>query len=144
MKLSGSYEIPATREQVWSHLIKPSSLRRCIPGCKKLSETRAQHYKAQLEVGVAGIKGSYSGEVQLLGLQRPGHLKMALQGQGQSGHLKGEGKIRLEEKGKATLIHYSGDIQIGGLIAAVGQRLLLLASKRITQQFFENLKKVVR
>ena len=139
MKVSGSYEIPAAREQVWTYLIEPDSLRRCIPGCKKLTQTRAQHYKAQLEVGIAGIKGSYKGEVQLLALQRPRQLKMVLQGEGKSGHLKGEGEIRLEEKGKATHIHYSGDLQIGGLIAAVGQRMLLVAARRITQEFFENL-----
>lgn len=144
MKISGTYEIQATRDQVWGHLVEPRSLSRCIPGCKKLKETKSKHYQAELEVGIAGIKGNYQGEVRLLKLNRPTHLKLSLQGQGKSGHLKGLGEIQLEEKSKKTQLRYSGDLQIGGLVAAVGQRLLLVAARRMTQQFFDNLQQLIK
>ena len=144
MKISGSYEIQAARDQVWRHLVEPHSLARCIPGCKKLKETRPQLYKAELEVGIAGIKGNYQGEVQLSELKPPVRLKMTLQGQGKSGHLKGVGKIQLLEKAKHTDIQYSGDVQIGGLVASVGQRMMLVAARRMTQQFFDNLNKLMK
>jgi carbon monoxide dehydrogenase subunit G len=36
-----------------------------------------------------------------------------------------------------TTITYSGDAQVGGVIASVGQRLLQAAAHKIVSQFFE-------
>lgn len=144
MKLSGNYPIPVSREKVWAHLTSSESLLKSIPGCKKLKETKPHHFQTQIEVGLAGISGIYDGEVGLTDLHPPVRFRMSVQGQGKGGHVKGTGEIHLEQDGEKTQIHYAGDMQIGGVIAAVGQRLLQVAARRLTQQFFENLGKLTR
>ncbi len=37
------------------------------------------------------------------------------------------------------MVHYDGDVQVGGTIAAVGQRLIEGAAKSMIQRFFEKL-----
>lgn len=142
MQLSDTCSIPAPRQAVWDLLIDPASLRQCIPGCKKLKEIKPHHYTAQLEIGIGAITGAYQGEVTLSGLSQPVSFKFSIQGQGKPGHLQGTGEIRLEEKNRSTEVHYSGHVQVGGLIAGVGQRLLLITARKLARQFFENLGKI--
>jgi carbon monoxide dehydrogenase subunit G len=61
---------------------------------------------------------------------------MKVDGQGVGGFLKAEGTLTLTGEDE-TLISYSGEAQVGGVIASVGQRLMLAAAKRIIHQFFE-------
>jgi hypothetical protein len=47
--------------------------------------------------------------------------------------------MRLEEDGDMTLLHYSGDAQVGGRLASVGQRLLDTSANAIIRQSLEGL-----
>jgi carbon monoxide dehydrogenase subunit G len=42
------------------------------------------------------------------------------------------------DKSGGTEVRYTGEAQVGGLIASVGQRMIEAAAKKIIQQFFES------
>jgi len=50
--------------------------------------------------------------------------------------LKGSGDFDLVEQGETTLIKYSGEVQVGGTIAGVGQRMIQATAKMMAAQFF--------
>ncbi len=50
--------------------------------------------------------------------------------------MSGQGRIRLEPSGQATIVSVQGDTQVIGTIARVGQRLLGGVSKMLTDKFF--------
>ena len=129
----------AQRPAVWWGLLDTGSLAKCIPGCKKLEETGPNEYKAELEVGVASIKGDYEGQVRMLDLEAPVQLKMSVEGRGKRGHLKGMGELQLAQNPEGTQIVYDGEVEVGGPVAGVGQRMLTIATRRLIQQFFNNL-----
>ncbi len=52
--------------------------------------------------------------------------------------VKGEGKLELTEKQGQTEVRYTGEAQIGGMIAAIGQRMIEGAARKMIQQFFES------
>jgi len=136
MKIEGTQEISADRERVYSALIDPAVLQRCIPGCEKLEATGENTYSARLRAGVGSIKGIFNGAVRLEDMQPPSRYRMIVDGKGQPGFLKGSGEIALDEKNGATLITFSGDVQVGGTIAGVGQRMIQGAAKMMATQFF--------
>jgi carbon monoxide dehydrogenase subunit G len=68
---------------------------------------------------------------------------MKVEGKGTGGFLKGEGVLSLTESAGNTTINYSGDAQVGGPIAGIGQRLVQAAAKQIIQQFFQSLTKAI-
>jgi len=70
----------------------------------------------------------------------PHSLILKLDGKGLPGFVKGEGRIELNAKGGETEIVYTGEAQVGGLIASVGQRMLDAAARKIVQQFFDSAK----
>jgi uncharacterized protein len=137
MKIQGSSRIAAFREKVWERLLDPQVLARSLPGCEKFEANPDGSYAAEMRIGVAAIKGTYKGRVEILDAVPPDHFRLKIEGKGTGGFLTGEGTLTLVADGAATWINYAGEAQVGGLVASVGQRLVLLAAKQITAQFFE-------
>jgi uncharacterized protein len=136
MKIEGTHELRAKRERVYQALTDPEVLKRCIPGCERLEQTAENVYATTLRAGVGSIKGVFTGSVRLEEMRAPEHYRLVVEGKGQPGFLKGTGDLDLEEGAGATLIKYSGDVQVGGTIASVGQRMIQGAARMMASQFF--------
>jgi carbon monoxide dehydrogenase subunit G len=136
MKLEGAYEVPASREKVWEAFQDPVQLKQAIPGCEKLEAVGPDEYKATMKVGVGGVKGTFEGKVRLSDKRPPESYKMAVEGSGGPGFIRGETVITLTQAGAGTRVSYTADLQVGGLIASVGQRLLGGVSKMMADKFF--------
>ena len=136
MKIEGTHELHASPERVYQTLIDPVVLQRCIPGCERLEKTGENSYSATLRAGVGSIKGNFTGNVRLEDMRPPEHYRMMVDGKGQPGFLKGSGDLDLEERDGLTIVSYNGDVQVGGTIASVGQRMIQGAAKMMATQFF--------
>ncbi|MCY3764130.1 MAG: carbon monoxide dehydrogenase subunit G [Gemmatimonadetes bacterium] len=136
MKIKGTHTINAPRQRVFEMLTDPDALARCIPGARKLSLVGENTYELEINAGVGPIRGSYSGTVRLEDLNPPECYRMIVDAKGKTGFVRGEGSIDLAAEGDGTQVTYSGDVQLGGPVAAVGQRLHLSVSKMMTRQLF--------
>lgn len=136
MKLNGTRIIPAPQQKVWNFLIDPHQLAKCMPGCESLEESGDNEYSGEIKVGVAAVKGVYNGKVRMEEIRPPSHYKLTLDGKGKQGFLKGVGTVDLAEQNDQTRLTYQGDVQIGGLLASVGQRMVDGAAKMLIAQFF--------
>jgi hypothetical protein len=135
MKLSGSHTFNAPREKVWAALIDIDALRTLIPGVESLEEVEPNTYKGVAKIGVAGVKGEYTGTVTLADINAPMGYRLMGEGRGKPGHLKGHGSLELTETApNQTVLNYNGDVQVGGMIASVGQRLIEGAAKMLINQ----------
>ncbi len=137
MKLDGRNTLPAPVDAVWKMINDPEALRRCTPGLQALKEIAPDTYEATLNIGIAAVKGSYAGTLKILDKEAPRHYRIVLEGSGGAGFMKGEGLVDLEAQGNETVLTWSSDIQIGGLIAGVGQRMLGGVGKMLIGQFFK-------
>jgi hypothetical protein len=137
MKLSGTYKIAAPRDQVFSAITNPNVLQRCIEGCEKLVKTGEDSYDAHLKIGVAGLKGNYTGKVQLKDQKPPESYTLIMEGKGAPGFVKGTARIQLADRGNQTELHCDAEAQVGGLIAAIGSRLIEAAAKKMMDEFFK-------
>lgn len=139
MKLDGSYDIPAPRDKVWAALLDPAQLATAMPGCEKLEAAGEGEYRAVMKIGVAAVKGTFEGKVRLSDLTPPTRYRMAVEGSGGPGFVRGEAAMELSDVEGGTRIAYSADVQVGGLIAGVGQRMLGGVSKMMLDQFFSRM-----
>jgi carbon monoxide dehydrogenase subunit G len=144
MKLEGAYEIPVPRQKVWDAFLDPETLRQAIPGCEKLEAVGGGEYKATMKIGVAAVKGTFEGKVRLSDLKAPESYRMAVEGSGGPGFVRGDTVITLSEAGAGTKVSYSADVQVGGLIAGVGQRMLGGVSKMMADQFFNRMSELLQ
>jgi len=136
VKLEGTHQIEAPRERVYQSLVSPEVLQRCIPGCERLEQTGENVFAATIRAGVGSIKGVFNGTAKLEDLRAPEHLRIVVDGKGSPGFLKGSGDLDLEQQDTFTNVKYAGDVQVGGTIASVGQRMILSTAKMMAAQFF--------
>jgi uncharacterized protein len=136
MKIEGTHHVTASRDRVYQLLIDPEVLQRCIPGCERLEKTAEHTYSATIRAGVGSIKGVFTGTVRLEDMRPPEHYRIVVEGKGAPGFVKGSGDLDLEEQDGGTLIKYTGDLQVGGTIAGVGQRMIQGTAKMMAAQFF--------
>jgi uncharacterized protein len=139
MKLEGAYEVPAPRTKVWDAFQDPDQLRQAIPGCEKLEALGPDEYKATMKVGVGGVKGTFEGKVRLADKNPPDSYRMAVEGSGGPGFIRGDTVITLSDSGAGTRVSYTADVQVGGLIASVGQRMLGGVAKMMADKFFNRM-----
>jgi carbon monoxide dehydrogenase subunit G len=140
MDISGEYTLHASRDRVWVALLDPDLLRRTLPGCELLEREEEDRYHVRLNVGVAGIRGVYSGTLQITEKQAPEHYHMAVDGSGAQGVLHGQGTLTLDARdASTTIVRYSGQAHLGGAIASVGMRMAGSAANMLIRSFFSRL-----
>ena len=139
MKLEGTYDVPAPRKKVWEAFLDPKTLKKAIPGCEKLEAVGPDEYKATMKVGVGGVKGTFEGKVKLSDKQPPDSYKLSAEGSGGPGFIRSETTITLSDHDGGTRVSYAADVQVGGLIASVGQRMLGGVSKMMADKFFNRM-----
>jgi hypothetical protein len=142
MKLEGRYFFDASPDRVWQTITDPKVIAQCIPGLEKLVPTGEDAYEAIVKTGVGAMKGTFTSKVLLADKTPPKQYKLLVEGKSSIGFGKGEGLITLEAQpdGK-TLVMCSGEAQVGGTIAVVGQRVIGAAAQMMLDQFFEAMKK---
>ena len=139
MKISGEYTVNASRQSVWETLNDVEALGSMIPGAKGLKEVGTDEYTATMDIGIGPIKTSFSGKVKIAAREEPSRYKLNVEGNSRHGWMKGTGDVQLEEvSAESTLVKAVGDIQVGGMIARVGQRMLPGVSKQLMGVFFKN------
>ena len=136
MKIEGSYDLPAPRPKVWAALLDPTRLAAAMAGCEKLEAVGEGEYRASLKIGVGAVKGTFEGKVTLSDLEPPSRYKMAVEGSGGPGFVRGMAVMALVDVEGGTRVSYSADVQVGGLIASVGQRMLGGIAKMLLDDFF--------
>ena len=139
MKLQGTHTFDAPRERVWRAILDPAVLARTLPGCQKLERVGENDFQGVLNVQVGPVKGQFQGTLVLTDVRPLEGYHMKLDGKGPAGFMNGEGDLRLTDAGSSTLLTYDIDSQVGGRVAAVGQRLLESSSKSIARQGLEGL-----
>jgi carbon monoxide dehydrogenase subunit G len=146
MMLSGTFTFDGPRARVWEILQDPSVLAKALPGTKILTKVADDRYQGVMKVNVGPMSAAeFAINVELKDKVEPERFSMVIDGKGAVGFTKGTATIALDEQpGPVTVMTYTSDVQIGGKIAAVGQRLLESVGKMMTKQALEALNKELK
>ena len=142
MKIEVDHVFLSPQEELWNLLLDPARLTNCIPGCEQMEEVGLDTYTATLKIGVASVKGTYIGHVQISEKQAYSDYKLSVEGSGAPGFVRGQATIGLLGEGEQqTRMSINGEAQVGGLIASVGQRFLHGIARQMIGVFFRNIEK---
>lgn len=135
MKLDGEYVFNGPREEVWKLVRDPDVLASALPGTQSLEKVSENEYEGDINIRIGPVVGVFSGRLVVSNEQPPESCTLAVEGQGKPGFIKGTGNVNLTDQGDSTtLMTYDGDLQIGGRLASVGQRMIDTASKSMIRQ----------
>lgn len=140
MKIEGEYTFDGSREQVWEVVRDPEVLATALPGTQSLEQISENEYEGEMHVRIGPVAGLFSGRVVISDEIPPESLTMTVEGRGKPGFVNGTGKVQLvSQEGDKTLMQYQGDMQVGGRLASVGQRMMDSVSKSLLKQGLDSL-----
>jgi carbon monoxide dehydrogenase subunit G len=137
MHLEGTHTFRAPRAQVWKVMLDPEALAGCLPGGQNFEPLGDNRYQVVLNVKVGPVTGSFKSSIQLADINEPESYRLLVEGSGGPGAVKGGGTLAFSDAPDGTLVSYSGDVQVTGTVARVGQRLLPGVAKMMVGKFFE-------
>lgn len=145
MEIAGDYIFDAPQQLVWEALQDPNVLGAVMPGGKGFEQTGENQYSGTLEVKVGPVQGTFQGQIKLSNVVAPESYHIEVDGKGATGFVKATGQMRLEPReASQTFMIYSGQAQVGGRIASVGQRLIDSAARSIIRQSLEALNEYLK
>jgi len=145
MKLVGEYVFDGPREQVWELIRDPQVLASALPGTQSMNQVSETEYEGKMNLRVGPVAGVFSGKVVVSDETPPESCTLSVEGKGAPGFGKGTGRVQLIDQGDGTtLLKYDGDMEVGGKLAGVGQRMIETVSKSMTRQGLESLNKALQ
>jgi carbon monoxide dehydrogenase subunit G len=144
LEVKGEQIFNTTRPDLWLLLNDPEVLKKAIPGCNTVESIGEDRYRMGLKVQVANVSGEYMGEVEIRDRSEPAHYVLLVGGEGSIGFMKGQAAFDLEERAEGgTTLRYAGSAEVGGVVAGVGQRVLLGVARFLVGRFFKSLDQVI-
>jgi hypothetical protein len=143
VEIAGDHHFDAPRAMVWEALLDPKALKASMPGCEKMEPTGPAAWDLTIKVGIAAIKGTYSGTVKLADEKPKDSYRLLVSGSGKPGTVQGDALMLLTDDGAGTLVKYTGEVKAQGAIARLGSRLLAGTAKLMIGQFFKAMEKQV-
>ena len=142
--LEGSFVFTGPRAAVWDLLQDPAVLGKALPGAMRLERTGDGNYDGLMKVGIGPVTAAeFSVRVTLRDRKAPASYGMIVEGKGSFGFTRGTAQVTLADHRSGTEMSYRAEVQVGGTIAGVGQRLLDSVARRMTKQGLEALNKAL-
>lgn len=144
MDISGEFDIPATRQEVWNALNDPEVLAQCIPGCESIERESDTEFVAKMRAKIGPVKARFESRILLSDLDPPRSYTISGEGKGgPAGFGKGSARVTLTEGGDGTILNYTAEMHVGGKLAQIGSRLVGGAVRKIANDFFGKFVEVI-
>ncbi len=144
MKVTGTFRFRGPRDVVWELLQDPEVLSRALPGAQRLARTGDDRYEGVMKVGLGPLNAEFALTVTLGDKTPPSHFTMAIDSKGALGFARGAATVDLEDADDGgTIMQYTSDMQIGGRMASVGQRVVDTAARSMTEKGLQALQQAL-
>lgn len=144
MQIKGHKLINASPAKCYQALTDPDTLVKTMPGLKSMARREDGRYQAELEMGVAAIRGRYAGAMTIEDAVPNQSYRLVMEGQGPGGFVNVNMQVRFDVHTSGSDVIYEGEVKVGGTVAGVGQRMLSGVGSFIVNQFFNNVAREVK
>jgi len=114
----------ASRDKVWDFVIDPNKIGKCLPDLKSLQVEADNKFTAIARVGIGFMKGDFRFQLAIVEQTPPSHARLKGTGSGVGSSMNMDTSIDLADSDTGTKLTYKADVQIGGTLASVGQRVI--------------------
>jgi len=143
MILEGKFKLKAPIQKLWDTLLKPETLKACLPGAEKIELIDERTYDCVVKQKVGPISVRFKFKSILTKIESPTHIEMGGDGLdlGKAGRFTQKTSIDLKETGAGEVeVSYRCDASIVGKLAMFGDRVLRAKAKKIEAEFTQALR----
>ena len=144
IKIEKTFRVNEPVEKVWAFLSDPRKVGVCVPGAQITEQVNERTYKGAIKVKVGPSVTDYKGEVQIVRLDEAAH-EIEILGKGQDVRGKGSASMKMTGKLRAvdggTEVINISELNVVGILAQMGSRVITEVSNIMFEQFVSNFKK---
>lgn len=144
VKIEKTFRVDEPADKVWAFLIDPRKVGACVPGAQITEQVDERTYKGAIKVKVGPSVTDYKGEVQIVRLDNAAH-EIEILGKGQD--VRGKGSASMKMTGKlhaldsGTEVTSISELNVVGILAQMGARVIQEVSNIMFEQFVNNFRK---
>jgi carbon monoxide dehydrogenase subunit G len=141
MKFEGRVEIRAPRPTVWAFITDPDLIAGCGPGVDSVETLDDGRFKVHAKVGLGFISLKLVVNAEYTQLREPDRATVRASGQASGSAVDATARIVLTEgPDGSTVLYWTADIAMSGLIASVGELTIEGTARKVTGQTFDCIK----
>lgn len=141
VKIEKTFQVSEPIDKVWAFLSDPRKVGTCVPGAQITDQVNETTYKGAIKVKVGPSVTDFKGEVQVLRLDPAAH-EIEILGKGQDTKGKGSASMkmtgRLREVSGGTEVASNAELNIVGILAQMGSRVINQVNDIMFEQFVNN------
>lgn len=132
MIVQGTHGFRGSPEAVWDLLLDPAVIAKAMPGTRELTLVEPGRYAGTMQISLGPITAArFDLRIGIVEPEPPRRFTMTIDSHGQFGFSNGTARVELTPDGKGTVMTYHADLQVGGKLASLGQRLLDVVSRSL-------------
>lgn len=141
IRIQERFEVAAPPDRVWSYLVDPTRVVRCLPGAELLETTDDGGFLGRMKVKVGPVTTAYKGKARFLETDAE-HRRARLTGEGQETAGAGSARMTMtsevvELPGGRTEVRVDVDVDVVGKVVQFGRGLIEEVSRQLFRQFAE-------
>ena len=147
MKIEQEFTVPAAPETVWRFFDDVPRVVRCVPGVQDVEVLGPGRYRVVVTQKVGFISATFEMKTQLDAREEPRFMAFSSVGKtihGAVGHLRSKDRVELLcEPDGGSRIRLTSEVALGGMLGAVGDKVMASKSRELAQQFAEALRQQI-
>ncbi len=145
MDFNGSVTIEAPRQAVWDFLTEPDQVSKCAPGLESLTViSPGEKFEVVAAVGFGTVKVRFVTDVEWAELDPPRRARMVAHGTAPGSAVDVQAAMELKEpESGVTEMDWSAQVTVSGTITSLASRLMGSVTKKVTNAFFDCVRKQV-
>jgi carbon monoxide dehydrogenase subunit G len=144
IKIEKTFQVQEPLDRVWKFLSDPTKVAGCVPGAQVTEAVDDRTYKGLIKVQVGPSVTDYRGEAHIELLDHEKH-EIQMVGKGQDVRGKGSASMKMSAQARAlpdgnTEVVTVSEVNVVGLLAQLGARMIQEVSNRMFEEFTRNLR----
>jgi len=145
VKITQEFTVSAAPETLWTFLEDVPRVVRCVPGVRDVERLEPDRYRVVIAQKVGFISATFEVKTRVEAREAPRFIEFSSTGKtihGAVGHLRSRDRVDVvAEPGGGSRVRLTSDVALGGMLGAVGEKVMVSQSKVLTQQFAETLRR---
>lgn len=142
MHYEGSFEVSASREEVYGFVTDPKRVTTIFPDVQSVKVIDEDNFTLKAKIGLSFIRGMMDVKLNMVEKKKPDFAKLKARGTGLGSSVDLESTFALHEsKSGGTVVNWGADAKISGMMASIGSRLIDSQADKYVKQIIASLQK---
>ena len=139
MKVSESFVVPETRDVVWQVVGDVERVAKCLPGVEQVTMLDAENSTVRITQSLGPMTVTFDAKLKVTERDDGRLISFAATGRsirGAVGNVRVTNSVRLEDEGDdATRVLLEADVAMGGMLGAVGGKVIARQAGQAAKEF---------